>query len=43
MLVKLILKICGLEKDLKDILDDPLFPKTVCQLEQSGIMLPARH
>jgi hypothetical protein len=43
MLVKLILRICDLEKELKDILDDPLFPKTVCELERSGILLPARH
>lgn len=43
IMVKLILKMCALEKKLGDILDDALFPETVKELEHSGILLPQRR
>ena len=42
-LVKLILKLCSLEKELVNVLDDPLFPETICEIEKSGILRPVKH
>jgi hypothetical protein len=41
-LVKLIVRLCNLEKELEDMLEDMLFPETISEIERSGIIRPAR-
>ncbi len=43
LLAKLIVKLCNLERELRDILEDPLFPETVTEVERSGILRPVKH
>ena len=43
LIVKLILRLCTLESDLKNILDNLLFPKTVHEADRSGILRPVKH